>query len=191
MKKIILIVFISFTHAIGYAQFYKTILPSADFTAALEKIVLDYRLDYHTIQVDSLHSRENDYEIYGSSVTLPGSTNSEILRFHSIDDTTAAFQTNFYTGDDFNAAAKAYENCIGMIKKSKMKWIDRRVITFSGKEEKPDQGLGFAISTLRLSLDDERYKNFCAQIEIRGDVTGWQVNASFLYKRSDTEGPTE
>jgi hypothetical protein len=192
MKKILFSFFIIFTYSNGYAQFYKSVLPSPDFSNALEKIVLDFRLDYHTIQVDSLVSHEDGYEIYGSSVTLPGSTDCQIMRFHSVDDTTAAFQATFYQGEDYNEAVKAYQNCIRIIKRSRIHWIDRRIINFGGKEESSSESVPFTVSVLRITdLDDYRYKNFCAEVEIRGDVTGWQVHASFHYKRSDTEGPTE
>jgi hypothetical protein len=194
MKKIFLAFIVLFIYSAGSAQFYKSVLPSPDFTSALEKIVLAYRLDYKTIQVDSVFSPGDGYESYGSSVKLPGSTLCEILRFHSADDTTSAFHASFYQGEDFDAASKAYQNCITLIKKSKMRWVDRRTFTFDGETEKADPNKGFTVSILRLNtdqLDDERYKGFCAEVEIRGNVTGWEVNASFHLKRSDTEGPSD
>jgi len=169
-------------------------MPSPDFTSALQKIVLAYRLDYKTIQVDSIFSPGDGYESYGSSVKLPGSTLCEILRFHSSEDTSAAFHANFYQGDDFDAAAKAYQNCINMIKRSRMQWVDRRIFTFTGETEKADPNKGFTVSILRLNTDqlnDERYKGFCAEVEIRGNVTGWEVNANFHLKTSDTDGPSD
>jgi hypothetical protein len=192
MKKIIFGLLILFTNVTGYSQFYKSFVPSPNFSNELGKVVLDFRFDYRTIQVDSLVSHQDGYEIYGTSVTLPGSTDCQLLRFHSAEDTTSAYEATFYKGDDYNEAAKAYENCMRMIRKSHMYWIDRRIVSFTGEENKPSESIPFTVSIFRLTnIDDKRYTDFCAEVEIKGDVTGWQVQANFHAKRSDTEGPTE
>jgi hypothetical protein len=191
MKKIVFTFIAFFTYVAGYAQFSKTTLPVLSFNDALQKIVLDFRLNYRTILIDSTVSHEDGSETYASSVTLPGATNCQVMRFHSTKDKTAAYEANFYQGEDFNEAAKAYKNCIHMIKKSSIKWPNGRVTSFSGKEEEANQTLPFTVSTLRFTTDDYVYKNFCAEIEIRGDVTGWQVNVNFYSKRPDTDGAVE
>jgi hypothetical protein len=190
MRKTILAVFAFFIYCAGYAQLHKTALPP-NFSDSLEKIALDFRLDYHSIQNNSSISQQDDYEMYAPYITLPGSTDCAILRFHSVEDSTAAYQASFYSGDDYNEASKAYKKCVRLIKSAKMKWIDRTPMSFSGKEEEPSQSMPFTTTILRLNLDDKRYKDFCAEIDLKGDVTGWQVQVSFHNKRSDTEGPTE
>src|SRR5258705_12570240 len=108
MKKISCTFIIFLFYLISPAQDIKSLIPTPGFASALGKIVLDFRFGYHTIQVDSLFSQDNGFEAYGSSVTLPGSTDNQILRFHSEQDTTASFQSTFYQGEDYNEAVKSY-----------------------------------------------------------------------------------
>jgi hypothetical protein len=190
MQKIRFTVFFFLFYSVGYSQFYKSVVPDPVFTDALEKVVLDFRFDFHTIQNDSIVSEENQSETYGSKVVLPGATDCEILRFHSDIDTSAAFQAIFYDGDSYDEALKSYRNCIRMIKRSRMKWIDRTTLTFSGEEKEPDPNLRFCVSTLYLNTDDQRYKYFCAEVEIVSDLFSWKVHLNLMNKRPDTEGPT-
>jgi len=193
MKKNIF-VFIAFLLCSGgcYSQSLKSIVPTPGFSDALGKIVLDFRFGYHTIQVDSLYTPQNGYEEYGSSIILPGSTDNEILRFHSVEDTTASFQSTFYQGDDYNEAVKSYKSCIHLLKKSLFKWFDKTIVSFGGKEEEPDPNLSFASTTLRVTnIEDKRYKNFCAEVEMAGDVNGWKVHINFEVKNLDTDGTSD
>jgi len=191
MKKITLSLIAFLFYSISYSQFIKTVLPTPQFANALEKIVLDFRFGYHTIQIDSTMLTQGEYDTYNTTVSLPGSTDNEIMRFHSKKDSTAAFQAVFYEGDDYDEAVKAYKNCVLMIRKSRMKWFDNRPLTFSGKDVDPDPSVSFATSTLLLNVYDKRYENFCAEINLQRYLTGWQVMASFHTRHSDMEGPTK
>jgi hypothetical protein len=192
MKKITFTFVLFFFYLVSHAQDIRSLLPSPAFSNALGKIVLDFRFGYHTIQIDSLSSEENGYEAYASSVTLPGSTDNEILRFHSVQDTTATFQASFYQGDDQNEAVKSYKSCIHLLKKSLFNWFDRTPVSFSGKEEAPDPNLSFASTTLRVNnKDDKRYKNFCAEVEMAGDVNGWKVYIIFEVKPLETDAGSD
>jgi hypothetical protein len=188
MQKILLTCGLFFICAFGRAQFYKSIVaPPAGFTDSLQKIVLDFRFDFHTIQ-DSLLEGGGDYETYASKVTIPGSTDCQIMRFHSVEDTTAAFEATIYQGDNYDDAVKTYKNFIRMLKRGRMKWIDNSFMSFDGTVKEPNPSLNFSITTLTLDIIDPRYKDFYAQVELESNMLNWKVDISFSNKRSDTEG---
>lgn len=188
MRKLYFVLFLFIANS-GYTQFYKSIIPSPEFTGALQKIVLDFRLDFHSIQ-DSLIAQQAGSETYSSKVNLPGFSDCSILRFHSVEDSSSAFEAIYYDGDNYDDAVKNYRNCIRMLKRSHMKWIDNTGMSFGGPETEPEPNVSFAVSTLRLNIQDQRYKDFCAQVELVSDLFKWQVHLNFINKRSDTEGPT-
>jgi len=189
MRKRLFFLLSFFICSAGYSQFYKSIIPSPEFSDALQKIVLDFRFDFHNIQ-DSLVGEEAESEIYSSKINIPGATGCSIMRFHSVKDSTSAFQATFYDGDNYDDAVRNYRNCIRMLKRSHMKWIDNSGMSFSGPETAPDPDLRFAVSTLYLNIEDQRYKNFCAQVELVSDLFKWRVHLNLNTKRPDTEGPT-
>ena len=174
----------------AYSQFYKPVVPSREFTKALESIVLDFRLDYKNIQggiIDSL----GEMETYESSVLLPGAEECRILRFHSYQDTTACFQAIIYSGEDYKEAVRAYENTVKLFKKSHLQWIDRSEIRFTGEFVRARDDLRFTTSILSLSLDDPRYRDFRAEIElISTHLDRWEVQVN-LSKKTEVFAPSQ
>jgi hypothetical protein len=188
MRKILLTCSLFFICTISHAQFYKSVIaPPAGFTDSLQKIVLDFRLDYHNIQ-DSLIESGGESETYSSKVKLPGSTDCQILRFHSVEDSSAAFEATLFEGQNYDDAVKSYKNIIRMLKRSRMQWVDKSMFQFLGTETEPDPGLSFTITTLTLDLEDPRYKNFYAQVELVSNMLNWKVDVSFSKKPSETQG---
>ena len=70
-KAIISSLLFLFTNLSGFSQFYKSVLPSPEFTSALQKIVLDFRFNYKNIK-DSLIMDDGGTQTYGSAIKLPG-----------------------------------------------------------------------------------------------------------------------
>jgi hypothetical protein len=185
-KKIFTLLALLFVTTLSFGQFYKSLLPSPEFTSALEKIVLDFRDDYKSIQ-GNLVDGHGEMETYESLVCLPGSVNCKILRFHSLQDTTATWQAIVYNGEDYKEAVKAYENTFRLVKKSSLRWIDKSSVGFTGQLERPREELRFTTSTLVFTLDDYRYKDFQAEVEIQNTFDGWQVTLN-LSKKYIAEG---
>jgi hypothetical protein len=165
----------------SFAQFYKSIIPSPEFTNALEKIVLDFRVDYKNIQGEQIE-KIGDVEIYESSVKLPGTTECKIMRFHSVQDTTASWQAIAYKGDDYKDAVKAYLNIFRLVKKSHFKWIDHSSVGFTGELQMPREDIRFTTSTLTLELADNRYNNFVGEVELLTTYDGWEVQFNLSKK---------
>jgi hypothetical protein len=186
MQKIIFTLSLVLFCATGHAQFYKSIVaPPAAFTDSLQKIVLDFRHDFNNIE-DSLIESGGESETYSSKVKLPGSTNCSILRFHSVEDSTAAFEATIYEGDNYEEAVKNYKNFIRILKRSRLKWYDNSLVSFVGDINEPNQSLSFTTSELNLDTIDPRYKHFYAQVELISNMMNWKVDVSFSNKVSTT-----
>ncbi len=183
IKKLVTIVLL-FTLQSSNAQFYKTVLPSAEFNNALQKIVLDFRYNFENITGEKLYS-QGEVEHYESTIKLPGSTECIIYRYHSVIDTTASWQGILYQGEDYREAVKAYRNTIKLLNKSRMQWIDRSVAGFSGVLQEPGEGVKFTVSSLYLDTSDPRYKHFTAEVELVPNYAGWQVNVNMHNKKPD------
>jgi hypothetical protein len=183
-KPFFTLLLILFTANFCKAQFYKSVIPSPEFSAALEKIVLDFRINFSSIQGSSLDN-QGDAETFESTVRLPGAANCIIYKYHSKLDTTASWQGVMYKGDDFKEASRIYENVFRLVKKSQVRWIDKSFAGFSGEMEKPAETLRFTVSTLRFELEDKRYKNFQADIEMVSTYNGWEVHLNLQTKRPD------
>lgn len=168
------------------AQFYKSFVPSPGFTNALQKIVLDFRLDYKNIQGELMY-QQGESENYASMIQLPGSKDCQIYRFHSPQDTTSGWQAVMYQGDEFNDAVKAYKNLFRLVRKSQISWIDRSAVHFVGDMDEPTEDRRFAVSTLALDVNDKRYKRFVAEIELSGSMGDWEVKLNLHNKRRDTD----
>lgn len=166
------------------AQFYKSFIPSPEFSSALEKIVLDFRLNFSSIQGEVV-SKQAEAETYESTVKLPGATSCTIYQFHSKADTTASWQGTMYKGDDYKEAARVYENVFRLVKKSQVRWIDKSYVGFTGELQRPTEDIRFAVSSLRFQLDDKRYKNFEADVEMVSTYDGWEVHLNLQTKNPD------
>ena len=160
-----------------------------EFSDALEKIVLDFRLNFKTIKGDNI-LKQAEVETYESTVKLPGASECIIYNFHSLLDTTASWQALMYRGEDYKEAARTYENVFRLVKKSHVRWIDKSYIGFSGEMQPAKEDLKFAVSTLNFALDDRRYKKFLAEVELVSTYSGWEVHLNLETKKPDEEGST-
>ena len=166
------------------AQFYKSVLPTPAFNDSLTKVVIDFRNNYKQIQGKEL-TPQTGMEVYQSTISLPGAAHCTIYRFHSRLDTTASWQAIMYDGNDYEEAIKVYKNTCRLVNKSRIKWIDRSIVSFIGDTEKPDENVPFANTILQLDVSDPRYKNFYAEIEMASGDNGWEVHLNLHAKKDD------
>ena len=192
MKKYSLTFFFCLSILLCQSQTINNFLPSSEFSKNIEKIVLDFKNDYHTITIDSSITNQAEFESFNVSVILPNAISSSVMRFHSKNDTSSVYQAFFYDGNNYEQAKKIYKNCIRQIKGSKIHWLDRRLINFKGKISEMDPNVSFAITDLRLDIDDSRYERFCAEISLQNNgLETWQVQVSFFSKPFDSDSPEE
>ncbi|HEX8459792.1 MAG TPA: hypothetical protein VF623_00115 [Segetibacter sp.] len=183
--KLSIVLLFILTSAISNAQFYKAVLPSPEFTTALEKVVLDFRFNFENIKGSSL-ADEGDVRTFESSVNLPGAKQCLIRYFNSLQDTTASWQAIMYDGEDYKEAKKVYENAFRLVKKSQIKWIDKSLKGFTGELEAPKEAVRFTLSTLNFDLDDEKYKWILAEVEMVSTYSGWVVHLN-LHAKSEKQ----
>ncbi len=68
-----------------------------------------------------------------------------------------------------------------------MQLIDRSFVGFAGSMQEPSEDIRFAVSSLNLDVEDNRYKRFAAEIELVTTYEGWQVNLNFFNRKPDNE----
>lgn len=188
MKKFFFVFFLLIVfYQSGTAQFYKSVLPSPEFTSGLEKIVQDFRFNFKNLK-DTLLWDDGGTQTYQSSIKLPGAEECRVTYYNSKIDTTASWQAVMYKGSNFNEAMKAYQNTFRLVKKSHMKWLDHSPMRFVGEMEIPKEEIGFATSTLLLDFDDKRYKRFFAEVDLlNSGYDNWEVQLNLLTKKLDDE----
>ena len=162
-------------------------MPSSQFSENLNKVVCDFRNNYYDIQGDAL-SAEAETDVYKSSISLPGSVNSFIYRFHSKVDTTASWQSIMFQGDTYAEAVKAYKNTSRLLNKCRLTLPGSSPVGFSGKLNEPEPNITFASSSFKLNTEDAAYAKFYAEIEmVNTGFDSWEVHLNLHNKKEDTE----
>jgi hypothetical protein len=185
-RKILLFILPLLFTLVTKAQFYKSILPTPEFSNVLEKIVRDFKYNFKNIAGEQLE-KQGEVDTYESAVKLPGATACVINKYHSVKDTTASWQCVLYQGEDYKEALKAYRTNFKMLNKSIIHLVDRSLVSFAGDLQEPTEDLRFTVSTLKLNMNDHRYDRFEAAVELLSSYTGWQVNLNFYNKKPDQE----
>ena len=168
------------------AQFYKTIRPAASFSDSLAIVVQDFKYNFKNIEGKQLPDQQ-EMEVFQSTATVPGALHCIISRFHSTIDTTAAWQAIMYEGDSYDEAVKVYKETYKQMKKTKMKWVDKSIISFVGDMEVPDENLRFTVTSMRLNIIDRPYRSFFGELEMTYTYEGWSVHLNLLSKKNDAE----
>ncbi len=187
MKKITIVLLLLFG-SIHFtdAQFYKSILPSGAFADSLAIIIQDFKKNFSTIEGVQLPS-QGEMDVFRSKASIPGALHCGIYRFHSLQDTTANWQAIMYEGESYENAVKIYKNTFHQLKKSKMKWVDKTIVSFAGDLEIPDENVSFTVSTLRLNTVDKPYRSFFGEVELTSTYIGWEVHLNFHNRKNDAE----
>ena len=192
MKKINCFLFLSLLFSIAMAQQPaqpKTVSADAAFSEALNKVVQDYTSNFIHIQGEKLPADVNA-ATYKSKVCVPGASGCKVMRYRSEQDKSASWQAALYEGENFNEAVKFYKKVFSQVKKASVKGVATTAAGFDGKLETPDENVGFATSTLRLKTTNKTYKDLVAEVEISGNITGWEVRLN-VYTKKIIEEETE
>ena len=184
MRKTILIVFTILMYGCLPAQL-KSIFPTASFTDSLSRVINDAGQNYYSIQGISI-ANETDRDSYQSKVTLPGSVQCMIYRYHSVEDTTASWQAIMYKGENYKEAVKSYRQTFRFVKRSRIA-VENKNVAFEGNMEEPDESLRFRVSTLRTNIPGSAYNNFIAEVEMINTYEGWEVHLNLQRRKNDME----
>ena len=180
-KKIFLILLFVASIFTSRAQFYKTYLPSSEFSDSLSKIVKDFKNNFNLIQGKEMIPQP-EMNTYQSKTTLPDALHCSIFRYHSIRDTSASWQAIFYDGENYKDAYRIYKDIFNQLKKCKIKIDDKNDNAFIGDFGKPKESVRFTSSSLKLNSNDIIYRNFFADLELTNTYDGWEVQLNLIYK---------
>jgi hypothetical protein len=187
MKKTIAVILLILSSPLfTKAQFYKSLQSSDTFSDSLAIVVQDFKRNFSSIEGRQLPS-QGDMDVFRSKVTIPGSLHCAIYRFHSQEDTTASWQAIMYEGDSYEEALKVYKNTFKQLKKTKMKWVDKSIISFIGEMEVPDENIRFTVTAMRLNIIDRPYRSFFAELELTNTYDGWEVHFNLHNRKNDAE----
>lgn len=168
------------------AQLFKPSRTSEAFGDSLAIIVQDFKKNFSGIEGRQLPS-QGEMDVFHSKATIPGAVHCAIYRFHSLQDTTASFQAIMYEGESYEEAIKVYKNTYKQLKKTRMKWVDKSMISFIGEMEEPDESIRFTTTALRLNIIDRPYRRFFGELELTSNYDGWEVHFSMHNRKNDAE----
>ncbi|HRD58436.1 MAG TPA: hypothetical protein PK504_10320 [Ferruginibacter sp.] len=185
-KLLILFSFIVLYNTNADAQLFKSVLSGGNnISNAVAVIAENFQNNFYNVQGEELPAEEGR-DVFSSNVKIPGSMYSIIYRFHSKEDSTAAFESLLYEGESYKDALKAYKQAFRQLKGMKFNSTFGK-LSFDGKMEEPSDVLKFTSSNLYTDADSKPYKYFMAQIEILQSIEGWKVKLNLHSRKDDSK----
>ncbi len=130
---------------------------------------------------------EGEVDRYASLVVVPDAENCVVTRYHSVVDTTASWQAKMFSGGDFSAASRKYQQLFQQLKACYVRLPDSSVYFLDGTWQPAREGLTFTTSTLKLKTDDQRFRNVEVELELVYELADWAVNINIVTKKPDDE----
>src|SRR5580658_5375069 len=130
---------------------------------------------------------EGETDSYVSLVAVPGAKNCVVMRYHSVEDTMASWQAKMFSGGDFGAASKTYQQLFQQLKVCYVRMSDGSIYYLEGTWEPAREGVRFTTSTLKLRTDDQRFRGVEVELELVYQLADWAVNINIMTKKPDNE----
>jgi hypothetical protein len=156
------------------------------FPAAIDAILGDFPYNLRHV-TGELVLAQGEFENYASMVSVPGAQSCIVTRYHSADDTTASWQAKMFSSDDYDLAARQYQELFRKLKTCYVRLVDGSIINLEGVWEPAREGTSFTTSTLRLMTGDWRYKEVKVELELVYQLADWAVNINIVSKKRDDE----
>jgi hypothetical protein len=128
---------------------------------------------------------EGETDSYVSLVAVPGARNCIVTRYHSVEDTTASWQAKMFTGGDFGAAARKYQQLFQLLKVCCVRLPDSSIYYLEGSWQPAREGVTFTTSTFKLKTDDQRFRDVEVELELVYQLADWAVNINIVTKKPD------
>jgi hypothetical protein len=128
---------------------------------------------------------EGETDSYVSLVAVPGARNCIVTRYHSVEDTTASWQAKMFTGGDFGAAARKYQQLFQLLKVCCVHLPDSSIYYLEGSWQPAREGVTFTTSTFKLKTDDQRFRDVEVELELVYQLADWAVNINIVTKKPD------
>ncbi|MEO7444461.1 MAG: hypothetical protein ABIT96_01530 [Ferruginibacter sp.] len=185
MKKILSGLIFLMSSSLLQAQILKNFEPANGITSSFQEVVKAYSHNYYSIQGEKISAAE-DVDIYAVKQSLPGAVQSSLMRFHSLQDTTAAYQAIMYKGENYKEASKLYHQLYQQVKRAVIEEEGHK-LKFHGEFEAPDDDVRFTVTSLALDGEVSTYKNFFAEIELTQVYLEWEVRINLHSRKEDAE----
>jgi hypothetical protein len=157
---------------------------SQSFHGVIDSVLRDFPFNLRHITGD-LELAQGEFENYASTVQLPGAEHCIITRWHSDEDTTASWQAQMATSEDFDEASKRYHDLYRQLQGCYLKLVDGSVFYLVGEWEPAREEAPFTTSTFRVQTGDERYREVKVEVELVYLVTEWKLQVNVVSKKRD------
>lgn len=158
----------------------------ATFVDAIDAVLRDLPNNFRYVTGELLLA-EGETDSYASLVTVSDAENCTVMRYHSVEDTTASWQAKMLSSGDYGVAVRKYQELFQLLKTCYVRMPDGSVYYLEGTWEPAREGMRFTTSTLRVRTDDQRYRDVLVQLELVNDFADWAVRIDIVTKRSDDE----
>ena len=163
---------------------------AGEFSNAIQKIYFDFPNNFKNIE-GSLVLDEAEFEKYESTISLPGTSEPLITRYHSVADTTASWQALVTEDESFESVSKRYADMCHQLQKATVKLIDGSVLYLNGSYVPPSESAAFTTSAFYLPTSDPRFSNVRVEVEIVSMLTYYKVMVGVFSKKPDEAGSIE
>lgn len=185
MRKYFVFLIILFSSTITYSQVLGKLQPANHVADSIKAIVAAYPSNFYSIQGEKI-SAADMVDVYLAIYKVPGALEANITRYHSIEDTTASYESLVFRGEDYKEALKNYKQLVVQAKKADISWKGVR-LKFEGEYTKPDDNVRFTVTSLKLSGSEPVFENFYAEIELNQVYMEWEVKVSFSSRKDDNK----
>lgn len=158
---------------------------SSTFNQTIQHVLSDIPHNLRTVTGELLFS-EAGTEYYESTVRMPGAERSTVLKYNSIEDSTASWNAKMFASDDFKKAAAQYKTLYKQLKATQLRLVDGSIIFVSGEFDTPAEEKDILMSTLRLNTGDKRYKDVKMDLEMIYQFPEWIININIGSKKKDS-----
>lgn len=159
---------------------------SPSFPSVIDAVLRDFPNNLRNI-TGELVLAQGEFENYASMLALPESEHCVITRWHSTQDTTVSWQAAMLTTEDFGKADHAYRELYRKLQQCYIQLVDGTIVYLKGSWEPAKEGAAFTTSTLRLTLDDQRYREVRVELELVYQLAEWGVHINIFSKKPDDE----
>ncbi len=151
---------------------------------ALNKVVMDYFKNFENAIGDSLSGFEGTVS-YVSRISLPGAISCIVTRYPL--PATFSWEAVMCEDEDFEAAAKKYNQYFGELNNSKFTPNGYEKFELKGVYDTPDESRGFASSILKLEAPGKSWGHFNINLAMDYLFPNWVVKISVYEKVPDGE----
>jgi len=156
------------------------------FVDAIDAVLGDLPNNLRSVTGELLLA-EGETDSYVSLVAVPGAKDCIVTRYHSVEDTTASWQAKMFSGGDFGAASRKYQQLFQQLKVCYVRLPDSSVFYLEGTWQPAREGVTFTTSTLKLRTDDQRFRDVEVELELVYQLADWAVNINIVTKKPDNE----